>query len=415
MLLQPLTVAVGLLALPATQAFLIPPEVSDADIQVASTIESVGSQVAESQVVNLECPGCPILVKGRRGKGIQIKIHRPSHLELTFAVDHQPNHDRLLVNGFELYPSADALHEVLTAPQAVDQRHHGAEDKEKRHHRNHDHDHDHHDDGEHHKKKKKKRPHKLTPLPQRLGFGLHVSQPIKDAEGRFELVEVELQIIEVGSAFINGIPDVKVKLIKDDSGRLLMSQIEKSESKSLPKGSPKECETMMCKWLAIARERLRKLKSFAGHCHGPKVKGGTMEHPPHGDEVPHTYPHPHRPHHGPGSDPSKWIAPYQEHRWGKLFKHIASHILLPVLVGIVAGVTSSLIGMAVGKLVIVLWRTFFRRPSSHHRRHRSSSRSLHKAAMKEAAVEEEKSVLMEHQDPPPAYEEEEETAKRAQV
>lgn len=320
MLLKPLTVAAGLLALPATQAFLLPPEVGEADIRVADTIESIESQVAESQVVNVECPRCPILVKGHRGKDVLLKAHSPSHLELAFSIDHQPDHDRLLVNGFELYPSADAIHEVLTAPQIVDRKHYGGKDKEKRHHR----------DREHHKKDKKRR--KFTPLPQRLGYGLHVSQPTKDADGHFELVEVELQIIEVGSAFIEGIPDVKVKLIKDESGHLLLSQIEKSKSESFPKGGPEECETAMCRWLAIAREKLRKLKAFGG-CHGPKVKGG-MEHPPHG------HPHPHGPHHGSDLDHPHWTA--QEPRLGKLFKHIVSHILLPVLIGVVAGVTSAL-------------------------------------------------------------------------
>jgi hypothetical protein len=55
------------------------------------------------------------------------------------------------------------------------------------------------------------------------------------------------------------------------------------------------------------------------------------------DEISHPNPHHHqRPHAG------HWAAPYQEHRWGKLFKHIASHILLPVLIGIFAGVSISL-------------------------------------------------------------------------
>jgi len=327
MLLKPLTVAAGLLAVPAAQAFLIPPEVSDADIQIANTIESIGSQVADSQVVNVECPGCPISVQGKRGKNIQLKIDRPSHLELAFSIDHLSDHDRLLVNGFEMYPSGDPLHETLSAPQVVDRR-----EKDKRHYR----EHDHHDDGH------RKRPHHLAPQPQRLGFGLHVGPSKKDTDGQFELVEVELQIIEVGVAFIDGIPSVKVKLIKDGEGRLLMSQIEKSEPKFLdhPNGDAKECTTMLCKWLAIAREKLKGFKGF-GHCHG--MKGGMN---PHGaGEAPHGHPHPQppQPHHPHDPAAGHWPpAPYQERRWGKLFKYIAAHILLPVLIGIVAGVSVSL-------------------------------------------------------------------------
>lgn len=307
MLLKPLTVAAGLLAVPATQAFLIPPEVSDADIEIASTIESVGPQITESHVVDVECPGCPILVTGRRGKDVQLQIDRPSHLELTFSVDHQTDHDRLLVNGLELYPSHNPLREILVAPQVVDHR----EKKDKRHNREH-----------------RKRPHRL-PQPQKLGFGVQVGQPKKDTDGQFELVEIELQIIEVGVAFVDGIPSVKVKVIKDGEGRLLMSQIEKGEPKHLlevPKGGAEECTTMLCEYMAALRAKLKSVKGF-GHCHGGAMKGSA----PGGNVA-----HPHRP------SGDHWRAPYQERRWGMLFKYIASHILLPVLIGIVAGVSVSL-------------------------------------------------------------------------
>jgi len=390
MLLKPLTLAAGLMALPATRALLIPPEVSDADIQVANTIESVGSQVAATQVVDVECPGCPILLTCRRGKGVQLKIDRPSHLELAFSVDHQPDHDRLLVNGFELFPSSSPFSATLSAPQIVDPE---EKDKGKRH----------HSEDEHHE-----RPHKLTPQPQRLGFGLKVTPPKKDAEGQFELVEVELQIIEVGVAFIDGIPNVKVKLIKDGEGRLLMSQIEKGEPKNLLKGpgdSGAKCTTALCKWLAIARQRLERFKGF-GHCHD------ALKYAPVSGDAPHRRPHHHRPHHHhPGAD--NWRATYQGRHWGKLFKHMASHILLPVLIGIVAGVSASLIGMAVGTVLITLWRAVFRRRRGGgcgHRRRHSGHGHHHKAPRKEAALSEEKSGLMEYQDEPPSYEEEE-TAK----
>ncbi|KAK4042186.1 hypothetical protein C8A01DRAFT_33818 [Parachaetomium inaequale] len=391
MLLKPLTLAAGLLAVPATQAFLVPPEVSDADVQVANTIESIGAQVAQTQVIDVECPGCPILLTGRRGKHIQVYIDRPSHLELTFSVDHQPDHDRLLVNGLPIYPSDDLMRTtLLSAPQIVDR-----EDKEKRHRPEHD----------HHDREHRRRPHKVTPQPQKLGFGLHVGTSQKDADGQFELVELELQIIAVGVAFIDGIPNVKVKLVKDAEGRLLMSQIEKGEPKQMlhhPGSGAEECTTVMCQWLAFARAKLEKLKNLKGfkNCHGGK---GGMK-PPVSGEAPH-----HHPHH---PAPDNWRAPYHEHRWGKLLKHMASHILLPVLIGIVAGVSVSLVGMAVGTVIVSLWRVLFRRRRhSHHSHH-------HKAARKEAVFEEEKSGLMAYQDAPPSYEEqeeEEEVVKAAQV
>ncbi|KAK4102144.1 hypothetical protein N658DRAFT_523288 [Parathielavia hyrcaniae] len=395
MLLKRLTAAAGLLAIPATQAFLVPPEVSDADIQVANTIEGISAQVAETHVVEVECPGCPILVRGRRGKTYLRKTDRPSHLELTFSIEHQPGHDRLLVNGIELYPDPRPSFEPLLAPQI---------NEDKRHHRGHDrHDRD-HDDHKH-----RGRPSRHAPQPQRLGFAARVGPLTEDATGQYEVVEIEFQIIEVGVAFIDGIPAVKVKLIQDGEGRLLMLQLEKSEPKQVlehTKGGAEQCQTMMCQWIAMAREKLKSLKGF-GHCRGGGHSKGGMASLAH-SEAPHGHPH----HHHPPAD-GPWSAPFREHRWGKLLKHIGSHILLPVFVGIVAGVSVSLIGMAVGTVLVSLWRVVFRRRSSGHRRHRSHH-SHHKAAPKEAVLDEEKSCLMAHEDLPPSYEEEE-IVKTSQV
>ncbi|KAK4130137.1 hypothetical protein BT67DRAFT_392026 [Trichocladium antarcticum] len=394
MLLKPLTVAAGLLAAPAAHAFLIPPEVSDADIHIANTLEAAGPHLVETRNVNIECPGCPILVRGPQGKGIQLQIDRPTHLELTFDIDHQSDFDRLVVNGFGLYPSSDSRHASLLAPQTIDQDH---------------------DDDDH-----KEDPHHLIPQPQRLGFGLHASAGKKDADGGLELVELELQVIEVGVAFIDGIPNVKVQLVKDTSGRLTIVRIEKGESKKVLGASPQECTTAMCKMIAAAREKLKGMRPFK-NCHGGGMKGGVAPPAPAPGEAPPHHPHHHHGHHNGhhnGHDGGQWRAPYRKHSWGQLFKNIASHIILPVLIGIVAGVAVSLIGMVVGSMIVSVYRVFSRRGRRHHRHHHRhhSGHAHHKTSRKEAAaVSEEKSGLIEHQDPPPSYEEETAKADQDQV
>ncbi|KAK3298338.1 uncharacterized protein B0H64DRAFT_384793 [Chaetomium fimeti] len=379
MLLKPLTLVAGLLAVPAARAFLIPPEVSDTDIQVANTIAGINSHVTDVQIVDVNCPGCPVLLTNRRGKSVQFKTKFPSHLELAFSVDHLADHDRLLLNGVELYPSGETMTTTVKAPQIVDRK-----PKGKRH----------HPDGEKHKGKGR---YRVYPQPQQLSFAVQVATTPKDAEGKV-VVDIEFQVMAVGPTFIDGIPSVKVNIIQDGEGRLIISQIQKGEPsnvflKKLPGGDTKECTTSVCRWLAAALEKIKSFKGI-GHCAN---KGG--EKSPISDEASHSHPHAHRPVTGHG---------HQEHRWGKLFKHMASHILLPVLIGIVAGVTVSLIGMAVGTVLVSLWRLFFRRRSSsstsgHRRRH-----SHHKAPRKEVVVvEEEKAGLMENQDAPPSYEEQE--------
>ncbi|KAK4174051.1 hypothetical protein QBC36DRAFT_313326 [Triangularia setosa] len=391
--------AAGLLAAPAAHAFLIPPEISESDLKIVQEVEFAEPKIAEVQSIDLECPGCPLSIKGRFGQDIQVKTDRPNHLELLFAIEHRPEGgDRLLVNDFELYPFADPFSSNLIAPQVLDDSTKG----EKRH-DHHGGEEDGHRRGKHHRRPK--------PQAQRLGFGLHVSPVQKDTDGNFELVEVELQVIEVGYTFIDNIPKLKVNLVKDQDGKLLMTTIEKSTPQQIVGGSeedkPAECATTICQLMAAAHEKMEQLRKMRlPGCHGGKAGMGKERPEPffhrHGGE------HHHGGHHG-HSEPRPGHMTMREHSWGKLFKNITSHILLPVLIGIVAGVAVSLIGMAVGTVIVAMWR-FFRKPT-HTRRH-SRRHSLHKASHKEAVVAEEKSGLLaaeEEQDAPPAYQDAETT------
>ncbi|KAK4192586.1 hypothetical protein QBC35DRAFT_484335 [Podospora australis] len=384
MMMKPLTIAAGLLAAPAVNAFLIPPEVSAADIEIAN---NVATKISEIQPIELECPGCPLLIKDRSGFDVQLQTDKTSHLELVFSIDHHSEGDRLVVNGFELYPNADPFSNQLVAPQVLD-----TESETDRHD-------DGHEDGGHHKHPHHRRP---KPQPQRLGFGMHVGPVMKSPDSELELIEVELQIIEIGFSFVENIPRLKVNLLKDSTGKLLMSPVEKAtpqKSVEAPVEGEEECATAMCKIMAITRQKMKDLKKMRPTfgCHGGKMRPAHHgEHPHHPQPVPH------------GIRPPHLQFSQREHSWGKLFKNIFAHILLPVLIGIVAGVSVSLIGMAVGTAIVSTWRFFFRKPSHrHHRRHsRSHSRKISRS---EAVVAEEKSGLMEQQqeeeqeDAPPAY------------
>lgn len=385
-----LAAAAGLLAAPAANAFLIPPEISESDLKIAQEVEFAEPKIAEVQPIDLECPGCPLNIKGRFGQDIQVKTGRPNHLELLFAIEHRPEGgDRLLVNDFELYPFADPFSSNLMAPQVLDD---GAE-VEKRH-DHHGGEEDGHRRGKHHRRPK--------PQAQRLGFGLHVSPVQKDTDGNFELIEIELQVIEVGYTFVENIPKVRVNLVKDQEGKLLMTTVEKTAPQTIVEVSdedkPAECTTRICQLMAAAHEKMEQLRKMRlPGCHGGNKEGMGMRPAFH-----HGGEHHHGGHHG-HSEPRPGRMGMREHSWGKLFKNITSHILLPVLIGLVAGVAVSLIGMAVGTVIVGLWR-FFRKPTHTSRRH-SRRHSLHKASHKEAVVAEEKSGLLaeEEQDAPPAY------------
>jgi len=375
MLLKPLALAAAGLAA-ATHAFLLPTEVSQSDVDIVNSHPGVEALVIPQHVnVNLSCPGCLLQTKGRHhGAGTETKPAKRSHLELAFSIDHSQGLDRLVVNGYALFPKANPFLSPLKASLVPDDCVRSAV--------------------------KELRGHRRRPRPQQeLGYQLSVGQQTTDSEDGLALFVLDLQIIEVGDAFIDGIPKVHITLVKDiTTGALAIGSIEITESTTAidtPMDKQEECATFMCRWLAIMKDSMAKLKGKP--CHG-KMRGGAKG------------PHPHHEHHHHHKGrPNKMEGDVRHHSWGQLFKNIVHHILLPVAVGIVAGVSVSLIGMMVGTLIVSVWRIFFRHPSHRRRSHsHSHSRSHHKAPKSEvaAAEVEEKSGLMEHQDPPPSYDEE---------
>ncbi|KAI4866206.1 hypothetical protein F4820DRAFT_267339 [Hypoxylon rubiginosum] len=363
----------------STNALLLPPDVSASDNDIVSTLPVAVEvdvnipKTAEAQNLKLKCPRCPVRIP-HHGKPIIVN-DIPSHLELDFTIESSDGADRLLLNNFELYPNADPFTNSLVAAVRPDFA----------------------------SRQSKRPPHFKGPQPQSihsLGFGMQTTPVAKSEEDSLELVMVELDIIEVGDIFIDGIPNVQIKLVKTPTGKLMIGEIETSESQMRnPMDKQEECATLICKWKAVIMQKLASLRAHKG-CGGrpARVKGhGHVKGQGH-----HGRPH-------KASDDGEHRG--QRHgnhqkNWGLLFKNIASHILLPVAVGILAGVAASILGMMVGTLVVFLWRLAFRRGGSR-RSHRHGRH--HKASHHEAVVEDEKSGLMaggEEIDAPPAYLEE---------
>lgn len=386
MLLRPLLAAAGLTAV--TQALLLPPEISSHDVEILESIPFESATLAQTQTVTLDCPGCPPVFNSHHGKPNHQKQHN-SHLELNFSIDQGAGGDRLMLNGFELYPNSDPFTNVLVAPQVAEKPKQGKGRKENKKHGE--------DVGEliedeikallsHHKGRPGQG--KLV-VEQQLGFSLHI-HPEDTADEGLDLILVDLQIIEVGSVFVDGLANMRINLIKSPDNDLVIVKIEQtaSESVSTPMEEDKQCTTMLCKWKAIVADKLSKMKMHGcGGKMGAKVEPG------------HAQPHHPNGHNGLFDKPNGWSL---------LFRKLTSHIILPVLVGIAAGVTVSIVGMIVGTLMVGIWRKFVRGQSffpQHRRRSHSGGSHHHKAARAEAAAEEEKAGLMQEDvsELPPAY------------
>ncbi|KAI2464643.1 hypothetical protein F4781DRAFT_412419 [Annulohypoxylon bovei var. microspora] len=372
MQLTSIIAAAGLAAY-TTNALLLPPEVSEADNRLATTLPvPISADFAnDARRLKLKCPGCEVrLPPHHRMTDTAKDVVR--YLELDFSIEPTGSADRLMLNGFELYPNADPFRSSLAAVVLLDTH------------------------------RKTKRPmHSKGPQPeaaQALGFGMQTRPISSPEEDSFELVMIDLDIIEVDNVFLDGIPNVQIKLVKTPTGQLMIGDIETTDSEMKqhnPMDKQEECTTFLCKWKAIVMQKLASLRLHKGGCGGHRThaKGSGQAKQDGAINV--------RPSVGDSHPPS-----HRERNWGLLFKNIASHILLPVAIGLLAGVAASILGMMVGTFVVFLWRVVARRGSSR-RHHRHGHH--HKASHAEAALHDEKSGLMAHaeeDDVPPVYIEE---------
>ncbi|EQL00783.1 hypothetical protein G6O67_002002 [Ophiocordyceps sinensis] len=296
MLLKPLAFAA------TAAAFVLLPKISDADADILNGIvtalpvesESFGlAEILETKSVSVACPQC----KGR-----------DSHLQLDFAVE---DGARLTLNGFELYPNADPWGGELTATLVKE----NGQEKGKS-----------------------------------LGYSLAVEPVAMDAYQQMQLIKVELRVIEVGGQFVDGIPAVKVELIRAITEDLAISSVD------VEKATEVKCATMWCRAQDLGVELAKAFESVKG-CVGrqKKHKGqhkNKGEHKPGFNNSEHQQDAAHSD--GPGHDGEK---PHSHrHNWRLLLKNIASHIFLPVLMGITAGVGVAVLAMVLCSIAIRLTR-----------------------------------------------------------
>ncbi|KAK8070958.1 hypothetical protein PG997_011161 [Apiospora hydei] len=361
--LSSLLTAAGL-AVSSTNAFLLPlSESSDNDaittLPVPINAERV-PQISEKRTLKLDCPGCSALAPGRHHAMSKLAAADiPSYLELDFSVDHAANSDRLLLNGFELYPNSDPMASTLSAKLQNDAMPH------------------------HRMMRPGHMRHNKNEFP--LGFGLRTAAVAKNEEDNMELYQLDLQIIEVGNVFIDGLPNVQVKVIKTPEGGLMIGNVDVTASESGQKGKPETCTSWVCRMKAAAMQQLARLRTFKS-CHGkPKAMGKL--------EGMHRHPGPH--HLNDAPQPPRPMEPaHEEH----CLAHPAAHCHR----------NRCCLGMMVGTAIVCLWRTFVR-PAGTRRHHRRRGHSVHKAAHNETAASDEKAGLMSHQeevDTPPSYVEE---------
>ncbi|KAM4065132.1 hypothetical protein HRG_004530 [Hirsutella rhossiliensis] len=342
MLLKPLAFAA------TAAAFVIVPEISEADrdilngIVTALPVESESFGLADSlqaQSVSVPCPQC----KGR-----------DSHLQLDFAVEEGA---KLKLNGFELYPNADPWGGDLTATLVKE----NGQEKAKR-----------------------------------LGYSLVVEPVAMDAYQQMQLISVKLRVIEVGGQFVEGVPAVKVELIRAITEDLAISSVD------VEKATDVKCSSVWCRVQDLSLEFSKAFESFKGCVGGRKHKG--QHNPGFHKGEPQQESADAAPTHGdrPGHDGEERHG--HRHNWRLLVKNIASHIFLPVLMGITAGVGVAVLAMVLCSVAIRLTRLV------RNKRTKKAGGCRKKHSSRQQAADVEKVGLIEEvdaEDVPPEYKDDE--------
>lgn len=318
MLTTTAVVAAGLAVV--SQAFLLPPSVSSADIDIVKALPFESLAQANSRTLNLQCTTCPVAIAQNGGMTTWLS-GLDSYLQLVFTVNDES--DVLSMNGVQIYPPRfDRAPEPLIALQVAE----GTS------------------------------PSDATNQNLRLGYELTfrpVDKTEKSGEDEFQLLAMHFQVVEIGDKFVDGLESVEVKLIKSSSGKLMMADLETAPTSNPPIDPSKDgadCTTLICKFRAIVAGKLSNMKPKKGGCGSkagsvPTISSGRRPHKHHGPRPNH---HGHRHRH------SKFG------RFLHTMRSVAFHVIIPVFVGIAVGLSASIIGMIAGQMIVFFWRAIYR-------------------------------------------------------
>jgi hypothetical protein len=339
------------------QAFLLPPTIHSADSEIVNTLPFEDAVAGEGIGMRLPCHGCPVVFKDTLGRDIATDVKNT--LGLNFEIVHtaEDEEDKLVVNGMQLWPvgiSASSI-EPLTAPQFI---------------------------------YTDESTWDYAAEPQ-LGYSIFSKAPKLSDDQELYLVQMQLEIVEVGNTFVKGIPAIEISLLRTPSGKLMLGNAVQMEApvELTPSDGDQECATALCKWRAILAAKLSVLKGCGRKpAMAPQRPNASNDGPKHHDSRPHRRPH---------------GAHHRHHRHSQIFfvtlRNIAMNFLLPIAVGVAVGITASLVGMLVGNLIVLVWRVLFRR-------NQAESDAVYEIVIVDESDDETKSFLVkEPQGPPSSY------------
>jgi hypothetical protein len=347
-----------------------------ADNEIVNTLSFDLAPVIEGSIIEIECPGCPVMITNLEGQSKYNTAPVISKLRFDFSISHDGERDNLLLNGHQLYPVIEIFDSVSQRPKvplSADQLIQTPSGKWA---------------------------HAATPS---LGHALAFRTTAVSSEDQTEFTFVNLQVIQIDDHCIASFPNIYIKLLSTPSGKLMIGDIDvspdfKDQSAFCPvvhveqdvnvavghARPTAECTSLLCEWRAAIAENLEKAKQRVQGCGRKRPEGSHMTRPNnHG----HGRPRPHGPHR----------AHRHHHRHGgfaRFLRSIVFHVFIPIMIGVVVGITASLVGMVVGHIAIFIWRLLFRR----------GERATYSRVVQEIKEDYEGKSSPELENPPPVYE-----------
>lgn len=352
----------GLAAL--SSAFLVPSTIVPADLNSALALSLTGSDGGH---VQLDCPGCPVALKRTQNVGLTATLWGAgpafrSTLDLDIKVKHMQESDVIMVNNVQLFPITQPF---TNGPLIAQQNQIDDQGKD------------------------------LAGEDVALGYNAAIKL-VKAADEKepLSLYKMRFSIVEVGDMFIEGLDVIELDVIATSAGGLMITDTKKVPTTPLPMSSVTDgqCRTMICKLkeaVATHANRLQEMRpKHRGGCHGKSgMRHSLKGHPAHANEEHFKGRHHHR-----------------HHRFSRFLhnlKNVALQVLIPISIGIATGMTASLLGMAIGHLVVAMWRFFIR----GNARGECSYANAHREPVEVGSIDEKKHFILVEEDeiPLPPY------------
>jgi len=347
-----------------TNAFLLPPSVSSHDNELVKALPFELAPFTQLSTVRLPCKTCPVAVPNKGARYTWID-GVDNYLSLEFSVVPQDGSgaDALFLNGVQIYPPRfDQLPEPLTALQVAA----GTD------------------------------PSEAANQNLRLGYELAFRPEQKSNADHLEFIAMHFQIVEIADKFIDGLEDLKVKLIKTPAGKIMIANVELTATTNPPTDPRKnleDCKTLICRFRAIVAGKLSYKKAMKGDCGSKKSNYSVPTHHKHHSGHRH---HHHGHHNGFG-------------RLMHAARSIAIHVLIPIFIGVAVGLTASIIGMIAGQIIVFFWRAIYRNGQGNYVRVEEEDEKEEEDEGEESVNE--KVAFLEAQAPTPVYEDTETTAQ----